>query len=248
MTTQTTDKLLLENEELRRRLEEAEEALSAIRSGEVDAVLVEAGQEQVYTLETADKPYRLLVEQMPQAAATLTVEGTILFCNRRFADLLKCPLPSLLGKPLGAFACPDSRPRLEALLRDCRAAEAQAEVTLLRGDGTRSPSNLGVSALQEGALGLCLVVTDLTEQRHYRELQRTQEALRAVTERLELAQQAGRIGTFEWHIPTGAVSWSATEEELYGLPPGGFGGRYESWKQAVHPEDRERAEADVLGA
>jgi PAS domain S-box-containing protein len=40
------------------------------------------------------------------------------------------------------------------------------------------------------------------------------------------------------------VSWSATKEELYGLPAGGFGGRYEDWKQAVHPDDRDRAEAD----
>ena len=40
------------------------------------------------------------------------------------------------------------------------------------------PVYLGVSALQEGALGLCLMVTDLTEQRHYQELQRTQAALR----------------------------------------------------------------------
>ncbi len=75
MTTLTIDQLLRENEDLRRRLEEAEDALRALRAGEVDAVLVEAEREQVYTLETADKPYRLLVEQMPHAAATLTADG-----------------------------------------------------------------------------------------------------------------------------------------------------------------------------
>ena len=73
MTTQPVDQLLCENEELRRRLEEVEETLRAIQGGEVDAVLVRAGREQVYTLESADRPYRLLVEQMPRAAATLTV-------------------------------------------------------------------------------------------------------------------------------------------------------------------------------
>ena len=92
MTTLTIDQLLQENEDLRRRLEEAEEALRAMRAGEVDAVLVEGEREQVYTLESADKPYRLLVEQMPHAAATLTADGAIIYCNRRFADLLKRPL------------------------------------------------------------------------------------------------------------------------------------------------------------
>ena len=184
MTTQTVEQILEENQELRRRLEEAEQALRAIRAGEVDAVLVETDREQVFTLETADKPYRLLVEQMPQAAATLTVEGAILYCNRRFAGLLQRPLQALLGKPFHDFVTPDSRPLLDSLLRDGRAAEAQGEVTLERADDTPVPVFLGVGSLEEGALGLCLMVTDLTEQRHYQELQRTQAALRASEERL----------------------------------------------------------------
>ncbi len=244
MRTHPVDQLLQENEDLRRRLEEAEDALRALRTGEADAVLVEAGGEQVFTLESADNPYWLLVAQMPHPAATLTTDGTIISCNRRFADLLLRPLPSLPGQPIHGFVTPDGRPVLEALLRDSLAADARGEVPLQRADGAPVPTYLGVRALREGALGLCLIVTDLTELRHYQELQRTQEALRASEERLDLAQRAGRIGTFEWNIRTGAVSWSTTKEELYGLPAGGFGGRYEDWKQAVHRDDRDRAEAD----
>lgn len=97
MTPLTIDQLLRQNEDLRHRLEEA---LRALRTGEVDAVLVDAGRERVYTLETADKPYRLLVEQVPHGAATLTADGAIIYCNRRFAELLRRPLHSLLGKPI----------------------------------------------------------------------------------------------------------------------------------------------------
>jgi PAS domain S-box-containing protein len=154
----------------------------------------------------------------------------------------------LLGKSVGAFVAPESRPLLEALLRDGLTAEVQGEIILQSPDGAPVTSYLSVSALREGALGLCLMVTDLTGQRNYQELQRIQEALRATSERLELAQQAGRIGTFEWDIRTGAESWSAPQEALYGLPAGGFGGRFESWKQAVHSDDRERAEGDRLRA
>ena len=244
MRTRTVAQVFYENEDLRRRLEEAENALRALRAGEADAVLVEAGGEQVFTLESADEPYRLLVSQIPYPAATLTADGTIISCNGRFADLLLRPLTSLLGQPIHPFVTRDGRPILETLLRDSLAADARGEVLLQRADGTPVKAYLGVRALREGALGLCLLVTDLSEQRHYQELQHTQEALRASEERLDMAQRAGRIGTFEWDIRTGAVSWSATKEELYGLSAGGFGGRYEDWMHAVHPDDRERAEAD----
>jgi PAS domain S-box-containing protein len=193
MTTQTSDQLRQENErlqqevdDLRRRLEEAEETLDAIRTGEVDAVLVQGDSEAVFTLESADRPYRLLVEQMTEGAATLTVEGVILYCNRRFADLLKRPIHTLIGQLLGAFITPASRPAVEALLHTGQADPAQGEVELLRADGQPVPVYLGVSPLREGAIGLCLMVTDLTQHRHYQELQRTQQALRQSEEQLRV--------------------------------------------------------------
>src|SRR3954454_16379026 len=121
VTVQGSDGLLRENEDLRHRLEEAEETLRAIRGGEVDAVVVAAGREQVYTLESPDRAYRLLVEQMTQGAVTLTADGVILYCNRHFADLLGRPLEDLLGQPVHGFVSPAGRALLEALLREGRA-------------------------------------------------------------------------------------------------------------------------------
>jgi signal transduction histidine kinase len=66
--------------------------------------------------------------------------------------------------------------------------------------------------------------------------------------RLELAQKAARIGTFEWIVPTGELNWTEAEETLYGLPTGGLGAKYENWKKALFPEDRERTEADLFRA
>ena len=49
--------LLLELEELRQRLDEAEETLRAIRSGQVDAVVVSGPEtEQIYVLKGAEQP------------------------------------------------------------------------------------------------------------------------------------------------------------------------------------------------
>ena len=244
MTTQTADELLRENEELRRRLEEAESTIRALRAGEVDAVLIENGSEQVYTLETPHKAYQLLVAQVPHPAATLTPDGTIIACNPLFADLLQRPLNSLPGHTVRDLVAPDSWVFLQELLRAGQAGEVQGEVTLLRGDGSPVPAHLGISPLNEGALGSCLILTDLTERRQYEELRKAQEALRAASERLELAQQAGHIGTFEWDMRADHLIWSATQEELYGFRSHGSGQAYEDWKRVVHPEDLARAEAD----
>src|SRR5262249_23174085 len=142
----------------------------------------EAGREQVYTLESADRPYRLLVEQMPQGAATLTADGAVLYCNRHFAALLGRPLRALLGAPAHDFVSPASRPLFEALLGGARAGGTQGEVTLRRADGTEVPAYLGVKALEEGAAGLCLMVTDLTEQKRHEALVAAEALTRSVLE------------------------------------------------------------------
>jgi PAS domain-containing protein len=123
--TPDIDLLLQENRELRVRLQDAEDAVRALQAGEADAVFVESGGERVYTLELPDKPYRLLVEQMHQGAATLTTDGKIIYCNARFVDLLRQPLHSLLGQPIHRFAAPDSQRLLENLLRDGQHAEVE---------------------------------------------------------------------------------------------------------------------------
>lgn len=64
-------------------------------------------------------------------------------------------------------------------------------------------------------------------------------------ERLELAQQAGKIGTFEWHIQSNNLTWTAELEALYGLAPGSFKGQYNDWVQAIHPDDRNKVEQDL---
>ncbi|MCX6967173.1 MAG: ATP-binding protein, partial [Verrucomicrobia bacterium] len=60
-------------------------------------------------------------------------------------------------------------------------------------------------------------------------------------ERLRLAQQVARIGTFEWDIATDKNHWAPELEALYGLPKGSFKGTLGDWLERIHPEDREEA-------
>jgi two-component system cell cycle sensor histidine kinase/response regulator CckA len=63
-----------------------------------------------------------------------------------------------------------------------------------------------------------------------------------VQERLELAQQAGKIGSFEWNLQTNFVTWSAELEALYGQPPNTLGHRCSTWLRLIHPDDQSRVD------
>jgi PAS domain S-box-containing protein len=182
------DRLRRENEDLRRRLEEAEETIRAISGGEVDAFVVSGGQgDEVQTLGKADRPYRRLVETMGQGAATLGTDGTVLYANHRFAELLAAPLEKVIGAGLGAFLPPGDAPRWQALVHRGRVEGTQLELTLRRADGGALPVNVALNPLPEGVGGVCLVVTDLTEQKR-REEERVQLA-REQTARAELERR-----------------------------------------------------------
>ena len=155
--------------ELEARLNESEETLDAIRRGEIDALVVggRVEEQQVYTLDTADRPYRVLIEQIQEGAVTLTEDGTVLYCNRRLALLLGTAQERVIGQSLRPYAAPDQRDAFDQLLRDGTQARKRGEITLHAADGTEVPVLLSLSPLDgsDGAMLLCGVVTDLTEQR-----------------------------------------------------------------------------------
>jgi len=79
-------------------------------------------------------------------------------------------------------------------------------------------------------------------------LRQTQEALIRSRERLEMSQEAGQIGTFDWDIRSNDVLWSATLQRLYGLSANDGIRTYDDWANSLHPEDRARTEKEVARA
>ena len=103
---------------LTERLEEAEETLRAVRSGEVDAFIVQGPTgEQIFALRSTEQPYRNLIEDMLEGAAILTTDGDVAYCNRRFAELVSVPLEDVIGGRMERFIASTDRPAYRALLR-----------------------------------------------------------------------------------------------------------------------------------
>ena len=156
-------------EQLRRRLREAEETIAAIQEGQIDALVVQTTHgEQVFTLRSADQPYRLMVEQMREGALTLGDDGTILFCNQRFGELVAVPPERVSGRPLAAFVAPEDEVKIAAMLQ---AERFRDEFRLRAGEGIFNPAQVSATALEiDGARTIAAVVTDLTHERTVRGL------------------------------------------------------------------------------
>ena len=169
-----------EIEVLRRRLEEAEETIHAIRQGAVDAFLIEGGKgPKVYTLETADRPYRQLVEHMLQGALVLGPEGNVLYSNATLARMIGVPLERLRGARFEDYVSAEDRLPLRDMLQRAPRAGGLIELRLLREDGSTLPALATVSPLPESAQALwAVIVTDLTKQKEYEEMVRAQRDLR----------------------------------------------------------------------
>ncbi|MBS1202932.1 MAG: sensor hybrid histidine kinase [Chromatiaceae bacterium] len=184
--------LQAENQELRRRLEEAEETLRAIREGEVDAVVVTGSRgTQIFSLSGAESVYRLIVETIQEATLTVAPEGLILWCNPQFANLLQSPAGQILGKPLQMlqmFVNPDQHPRIDALLEQIRDAPVRERVVFRAADGTPVPASVDANRLlqPEGTI-ICLVVSTLTELESATDIARRLQQGRAERERSEHA-------------------------------------------------------------
>jgi signal transduction histidine kinase len=76
---------------------------------------------------------------------------------------------------------------------------------------------------------ICLSQSTGVRLREMFERHRITAELEANERRLNLAQSAGRLGSFEWWIPEGSIIWSNALNELWGLGTNGFRGTWEEW-------------------
>ncbi|HSI47469.1 MAG TPA: PAS domain-containing protein [Ideonella sp.] len=142
--------------------------MAVVGSGEVDALFIsDAAGRRLITLNGADRAYRLLVEGMADGALTLTADGVVAWCNRSFATLLGRPLNRLIGTRVDLCFAPESRASLAALLSEQQDVKRYLAIDLLTDAGQRVPVYLSVNPSVVDGLpeALCMVVTDLTEQR-----------------------------------------------------------------------------------
>lgn len=223
---------------LREELREVKETLEAIRTGRADALVVyRNGKEVIYTLENADKPFRIFLEEMQEGAVTVDQSGLVVYANRRFAEFVGTPLESVMGSSFQDHVCTADQARVNAFLRNESGHGEKIEVSLRVGHQlvpvflTASPFHIED---EKGGKFLCIVVTDLTPQRKV-------EAAAAVDRewknRYEAVVRASGHLLYDWNPRTNEVLFGGDIERTLGYALSEMTGGLKQWENFVHPED-----------
>ena len=181
---------LSEIEDLRQQLDEANDTIEAIRTGQVDAFIVkDKNGPRLYTLRSADQTYRVFIEKMIEGAVTLNEKGIILYCNSRFAAMLKLPLANIIGSYFREYIPSGFISIFDRLIENGWREECKGELSLIMDNGELIPVLVSLTTLElDEGTALSLILTDLTSQKNIenelREKNELLEAANAFTEQL----------------------------------------------------------------
>ena len=150
--------------------------------------------EQVFTLQGAEHPYRVLVESMSEGAATLDADGTVLFANAPCAEILGVPLERFIGTPLSSHVPPPAGQKLDVLIAAGLRGNVKGEITLEPEGGRRRLVRFSLSLVKDSSpRTLCVVATELTGVVEANEaLKSSEDALRQLSTRLLRLQDEER--------------------------------------------------------
>lgn len=181
------DELILE---LQSRLDEAEQTLTAIQNGEIDAIVAPNGSDgsKVYTLESADSLYRNLVQEMNEGVATLTYDGIILYSNTKLASMLQIDMNEIIGLSINDFIIPKDLEKYQTIFDQGLETSSSGEISIKSVEGSVIPVYISINNLKRLNVKY-VVITDLSDQKHHEELKKAYEEIEKRTLDLERSNE-----------------------------------------------------------
>jgi PAS domain S-box-containing protein len=233
-------------DEAKNKLAEAQEADHASQSGEMDAMVVSGRQgQQVVTLKGAEFAYRALLEAMNEGAVMLGADGTVLYCNGRMADLLGIPLEQIIGLPASQLIHGEANRTFESWFARAMGGDvATGEIELVPREGRSIPVFVSLREMKgNDPTALCMVVSDLSEQKKWDALLAAEEVLRKQAELLRLSFDAIIV----WRPETGIEGWNQGAALLYGYTESeALGQQTHKLLATVHPKPWSEIKAELM--
>lgn len=184
--------LLMKIKSLEERLEESEQLIDAIKSGSVDAFALNRNDKsEIFTLESGDYAYRMLVENFGEGALNLSEDGLIVYTNNYFHNLLGLPYDKVIGHYIFEFIHPDSKQEFENIFKKAFTGKSKGEVGIISGDNSLC-AYVSLTSLYPTLPTIGMIVTDLTEKKDQEKIleRKNQELLNANAELASFAYVA----------------------------------------------------------
>ena len=195
--TESIDDLLKKIESLEERLADSEQLIDAIRAGEVDAFAVnENNHPEVYTLQSGDYAYRVLIEEIGEGAINISEDGLIVYTNSSFVELLGIPYEKIIGRFIGDFIYEESKEKFITLFNESLHGRSKGEIILSAGANI-IPVYISLTSLQPKLATVGIIVTDQTRIKlHERTIFQYQSELEQ--KNIELAQNNSELSSFTY--------------------------------------------------
>jgi len=197
-------------------------------------------------LYNSEKMSRAIIDNAVDAVITIDELGAISLFSPAAVKLFGYSEAEVLGKNIKMLMPEPYQSEHDGYLKhhkdtgEKRIIGIGREVTGLRKDGSTFPMNLSVGKTQVNNKTIYVgTVTNLTE------LKEKEQELLNFSDRLAMATRAGKIGVWDYDVVTKLLNWDDRMFAIYGVSRDQFSGAYEAWHNALHPDDLERAEAEI---
>ena len=178
-----------------------------------------------------------VIDALPRAIIVTDRNGCIQLWNRQAEILYGWEAAEVVGRLVADVLVPlPDRDQAQEIMDEVRAGEVwSGDFTVLRRDGVPLRVWVTDSPLRDKN-GVTVAIVGASED--VSEPRLLQQRAADLTEHLQLALEAGGLGTFRWDMATGETRWDTRLEALFGLAPGEFDGTFETWVSMLHPDDR----------
>ncbi len=244
-----SEDLLSEIEDLKFRLSEAQEAIDAIKTGSVDAFAIrQDGKPEVFTLQSLDYAYRVLIEKFDEGALNLTQDGLIIYCNSYFSTLLGIPNEKVTGSYIFDFISSETRDKFYEHFALSIQGSSKTEITLSV-NNRNIPVYISLTSLRPQLTTVGMIVTDLSEKKNNeRQIINYQHRLQVQNKIFNLAEEIAGIGSYEWNLETGELKYSDNLFRMLGYLPQEFVPSIEKYLSFIHPKDKEQLDKTIIEA
>jgi len=159
--------LLLQIMHLQARLSEAHEVIDAIKNGSVDAFAMKKdGKAEVFTLQSLDYAYRVLIENFNEGALNITADGLIVYSNSYFSELTQTPISKIIGTNIIDLIAENDREKFwdhfAMALQGCSKTEISLQVL-----GKKIPVYISFTSIQPELATVGVIITDLSEKKQH---------------------------------------------------------------------------------